>query len=123
MKKKTTEEKRYRRHVRSRARLSGTMERPRLNVFRSLTELFVQIIDDTSGKTLVSVHSKKDVDVSVDTEGRTGKTAQAFALGVALAKKAQEKGVTTIVFDRGGYAYHGRVAALADGARKGGLIF
>lgn len=123
MKQKTTEEKRHRRHVRSRTRISGSMKRPRLSVFRSLSDMFAQVIDDMSGNTLASVHSKKDIDTSLDTEGRSGKTAEAFALGVALAKKAQEKGISTVVFDRGGYAYHGRVAALADGARKGGLVF
>lgn len=123
MKKKSTEERRYRRHVRSRTRISGTLDRPRLNVFRSLTDMFVQIIDDVNGRTLVSAHSKKDIDSSVDAEGRAGKIAESFALGLTLAKKATEKGISTVVFDRGGYAYHGRVAALAQGARKGGLIF
>lgn len=123
MKKKTTEEKRHRRHVRSRTRITGTVERPRLSVFRSLNDMFVQVIDDIESKTLASAHSKKDADESVDTEGRSGKTAQAYVLGLVLAKKAQEKGILKVVFDRGGYAYHGRVAAFADGARKGGLIF
>ena len=123
MKKTTAQQKRLRRRVRSRARMEGTAERPRLSVFRSLRGMSAQVIDDIAGKTLVSVNSKKDADTKADAGERTGKTAIAYRLGQSLAKKAVESGITTIVFDRSGYNYHGRVQALADGARDGGLKF
>ena len=113
--------KRLTRHRRIRARVSGTTERPRLNVFRSVKGMFAQLIDDTSGKTLVSA-SLKEV-VSGDAGERSGKVAQSYLLGKKMAEKAQAAKVTAVVFDRGGYAYHGRVRAFADGARDGGLEF
>lgn len=108
-----------------RARVSGTAARPRLNVFRGLRSFSIQIIDDTAGKTLASVHSKTALpsSTSSDLGGRSGKTAAAYLLGKAIAEKAAVLGITTVVFDRAGYAYHGRVRAAAEGAREGGLIF
>ena len=103
---------------RVRAKVHGTAERPRLSVFRSLRALFVQVIDDTKGRTLVSASSKE----VWSNGGKKEYTVEhARALGELLAKKCQEKGVTEVVFDRGGYKYHGKVAALAEGVRKGGL--
>lgn len=107
----TKQSARARRHARSRARLSGTAERPRLHVFRSLRGLYVQLIDDAAGRTLVSASS------------RTNQVAAAKALGLALAEKAKAAKITTVVFDRAGHKYHGRVKAVADGARAGGLVF
>jgi len=107
-------------HTRIRKKLQGTAERPRLNVYRSLNHIYVQVIDDLSGKTLVSASTaegKKE-------DRRTGgNVASAKALGKAIAERAKEKGVTKVVFDRGGYIYHGRVKALADAAREAGLKF
>jgi len=119
----TRKDRRLRRRARVRSRISGTSERPRLSVFRSARFLYAQLVDDLAGKTLLGVHSKKLGDVSGDAGDRTGKTAEAYALGQLLAQKAKEQNITTVVFDRGGYAYHGRVKALADGARDGGLQF
>lgn len=116
-------QKRIRRHARVRAKLFGTENKPRLHVSRSLKAIFAQLIDDTNGKTLASVHSKKDVAKKTGAGERKGKVATAYLLGLALAKKAKETGITRVVFDRGGYKYHGRVKAVADGARDGGLIF
>lgn len=117
----TRGESRERRRIRVRTRLSGTAERPRLNVYRSLRGIFAQLIDDTNQKTLVSVHSKT-VEKG-DVGERTGKTAVAYLVGKSLAEKAKAAGITAIVFDRAGYRYHGRVQAIADGARDGGLQF
>lgn len=118
----TREQKRLRRRARVRARIVGTATRPRLSVFRSLRGMYVQLIDDASQKTLASAHSKT-VAPSADAGERQGKVAVAYALGRAIAAQAKEADITTIVFDRGGYAYHGRVQAVADGARDGGLTF
>jgi len=112
---------RIRRHARVRKSVSGTEGRPRLNVFRSLRHIYAQIIDDDAGCTLVSA-STIDRDLRDAVDGME-KTAAAEAVGKALAERAKAKGVTRVVFDRGGYQYHGRVKALADGARKGGLEF
>ena len=108
---------RKKRHARVRNRISGTAECPRLNVFRSNTHIYAQLIDDVAGVTLVSA-SALDKEISGGT-----KTEQATAVGSLIAKKAQEKGIKEVVFDRGGNIYHGRVAALAEGAREGGLTF
>jgi len=116
----TKETKRLRRRARVRSQVSGTAKRPRLSVFRSLTNVFVQLIDDSAGKTLASIHSKT---LSGDAGDRKGKVAKSYLAGLEIAKKAKELGVETIVFDRGGYQYHGRVSAVADGARDGGLKF
>lgn len=107
------------RHTRVRARLIGTATAPRLSVFRSLTGMTVQLVDDSAGKTLALVNT---IDLkAAKVEGKTAKVAAAFAAGQEIAAKAKAKGITTVVFDRGGYRYHGRVAAVAEGARAGGL--
>jgi large subunit ribosomal protein L18 len=109
--------KRLKRRRRVRAKVRGTAERPRLSVFRSNKGVFAQLVDDTSGRTVAAVNW-------TEAEFRSlGSMEQAKAVGEALAKRAKEAGVETCVFDRGGYQYHGRVAALADGAREGGLAF
>ena len=110
---------RARRHFRVRKKVSGTTSRPRLVVSRSARHLFVQIIDDTIGQTLVSA-STMEAAVRKDTGDKTAKARQ---VGQAIGERAKEKGITTVVFDRGGNKYHGRVAALADGARASGLDF
>lgn len=120
--KSVKELKRNRRHARIRARVRGTAQRPRLAVSRSLRGVFVQLIDDDTGATLASISDKKALE-SKDAGGRSGKVARAYVLGRELARLATEKNITAVVFDRGGYAYHGRVQALADGARDGGLQF
>lgn len=112
---------RKRRHTRVRKQISGTLERPRLNVFRSVSEIYAQVIDDDAGQTLASA-STIDHDLRAEIEGKS-KTEQARMVGEALAERAKSKGIETVVFDRGGYRYSGRVKALADGARKGGLEF
>ena len=111
-----------RRHVHDRIRkkIMGTAERPRLNVYRSLNHIYVQLVDDLQGTTLVSAHSA---------EGKKGErrvggnVAAAKSVGKTIAERAKAKGITKVVFDRGGYIYHGRVKALADAARAGGLVF
>ncbi|MBT4120849.1 MAG: 50S ribosomal protein L18 [Candidatus Magasanikbacteria bacterium] len=118
----TRREKRARRRVKVRAKISGTADRPRLAVHRSLLNIFAQLIDDTTGKTLLSVHSKKN-DTKADVGERKGKTAAAYLVGLELAKQAKDKKIVKVVFDRAGFQYHGRVKALADGAREGGLEF
>jgi large subunit ribosomal protein L18 len=112
---------RTRRHSRVRKNISGTAERPRLNVFRSLSGIYVQVIDDQSGRTLVSA-STVDRDLRETLKGMK-KSEQAKAIGKAVAERAKSKGIDSVVFDRGGYRYIGRVKALADGAREGGLQF
>jgi large subunit ribosomal protein L18 len=113
----TTREARQRRHRRVRGKVSGTAERPRLAVFRSNRGIFAQLIDDDSGRTLAAASW-------LGLKGHSGnKTDQATAVGKALADAAGKAGVTSCVFDRGGYLYHGRVKALAEGAREGGLQF
>lgn len=109
---------RQKRHLRVRNRVAGTAERPRLNVFRSLAHIYAQVIDDDKGMTLAAASS-----LDKDFNGKGGNIAAAKAVGAAIAKKALEKGITEVVFDRGGYIYHGRVAALAEAAREGGLKF
>jgi large subunit ribosomal protein L18 len=105
-------------HQRIRRKLSGTKERPRLAVFRSVAHIYAQVIDDVEGRTLVSASS-------VDKDGKTkgGNVAAAAAIGKLVAERAREKGVKQVVFDRGGYQYHGRIKALADAAREAGLEF
>jgi large subunit ribosomal protein L18 len=107
---------RLRRHRRVRGKITGTAERPRLMVFRSNRGIFAQIVDDTSGRTLASANW-------VGLRSNGDKSAQAREVGKALATAAKKAGVEVVVFDRGGYLYHGRVKALAEGAREGGLIF
>ena len=109
---------RLKRHTRVRGKISGTPERPRLDVYRSNANIYAQIIDDVNGVTLVSASS-----LEKGFEGNGGNKEGAKKVGELTAKKAAEKGITNVVFDRGGYVYHGRVASLADGAREGGLVF
>jgi large subunit ribosomal protein L18 len=109
---------RIKRHVRVRGKISGTPERPRLNVFRSNANIYAQIIDDVNGVTLTSAST-----LEKDFEGATGNCEAAKKVGLKVAERAKDKGITEVVFDRGGYIYHGRVAALAEGAREGGLEF
>ncbi len=121
VKKKPRTEVREKKHRRMRYRLSGTTERPRLVVFRSNKHMYAQIVDDTVAHTLVSA-STLEKDVSADLE-KTNDVAAAAHLGTVIAKRALDKGITTVVFDRGGYIYHGKVQALADAAREAGLQF
>ena len=109
---------RQKRHLRVRNHIHGTAERPRLNVFRSLAHIYVQIIDDDKQVTLTAASS-----LDKDFEGSGGNIEGAKKVGAAIAKKALDKGITEVVFDRGGYIYHGRVKALAEAAREAGLKF
>ena len=113
-----TKAQRLHRHKRVRGKMSGTPERPRLNVFRSETNIYAQIIDDTQGVTLASAYS---LEKGFECDGT--KTDAAKKVGQMVAERAKAKGIDTVVFDRGGYVYHGRVQALAEGAREGGLQF
>jgi large subunit ribosomal protein L18 len=121
MAKKSREDMRKRRHQRVRKGLAGTPDRPRLNVYRSLAEIYAQVIDDAVGKTLVSASS---VDVELKPKmGGLKKSEQARIVGQAVAERAKAMGISKVVFDRGGYRYQGRVRELADAARKAGLDF
>ena len=112
---------RARRHLRVRRKISGTQERPRLCVYRSNKNIYVQIIDDVAGKTLVSA-STLDKEVKAELE-KTNNVEAAAHLGTVIAKKALDKGINTVVFDRGGFIYQGKIKALADAAREAGLEF
>ena len=118
IKRPNTNAQRLKRHKRVRAKISGTPEMPRLNVFRSEANIYAQVIDDVNGVTLASASS---LDKAL--EGYGGNIAAATAVGKLMAERAKAKGIETVVFDRGGYLYHGRVKALAEGAREGGLKF
>ena len=118
IKRPDTNAQRLKRHKRVRGKISGTPECPRLNVFRSETNIYAQIIDDVAGKTLVSASS-----LDKAFKGRGSNIDGAKKVGLMVAEKAKAAGITAVVFDRGGYVYHGRVAALAEGAREGGLEF
>lgn len=118
IKRPDTNAQRLKRHKRVRGKVSGTSERPRLNVFRSGNNIYAQIIDDTKGVTLASASS-----LEKGFEGRGSNAEAAAKVGQAVAQRAKDKGIDTVVFDRGGYLYHGRVKALADGAREAGLEF
>lgn len=111
---------RIRRHKRVRALVRGTLKRPRLSVFRSNIHIYAQLIDDVDGITLLAAN---DASVQKSRKAEEKKIANAFKVGEILAKKALEKGVSSVVFDRNGYKYHGRVKALAEGAKSGGLKF
>jgi len=113
-------ERRRIRRYRIRNKVVGSVVRPRLSVFRSSAHIYAQIIDDTTGATLVQASSKDDVKALVEGKGKVGVSV---GVGKLLAQRAKEKGVALVAFDRGGYLYHGRVKALADGARAGGLNF
>jgi large subunit ribosomal protein L18 len=116
---KSVRQRRQRRHRSLRKRLQGTPERPRLNVFRSSANIYVQVIDDQEGRTLVAASSLE----GPIQKNSDDKAAQAQAVGRLAAERALDKGIRRVVFDRGGYLYHGRVKAVADGARAGGLEF
>ena len=118
IKRPDTNAQRLKRHRRVRGKISGTPDRPRLNVFRSGTNIYAQIIDDVAGKTLVSASS-----LDKTFEGSGSNVEGAKKVGQMVAERAKAKGIDTVVFDRGGYVYHGRVKALAEGAREGGLQF
>ena len=118
IKRPDTNAQRQKRHTRVRGKVSGTSERPRLNVFRSETNIYAQIIDDVNGNTLAAASS---LEKGFQCDG--DKKAAAKKVGQMVAERAKAKGIETVVFDRGGYIYHGRVQALAEGAREGGLQF
>jgi large subunit ribosomal protein L18 len=118
---KTPAAARIRRHRRVRRRLAGTPDRPRLAVFRSISHIYAQVIDDSSGRTLVAA-SDLESDLRSLRDGKK-KAQVAMLVGEALADKAAKMGIKTVVFDRGGFKYHGRIKALAEAARKGGLSF
>ncbi len=121
VKKESRQKVRIKKHNKIRNRFSGTTERPRLAVFRSNNHMYAQIIDDTVGKTLVAA-STLEKEVKAELEKTNNVDAAAY-LGTVIAKKAMDKGITTVVFDRGGFIYQGKVAALADAAREAGLVF
>ena len=121
---------RERRHMRIRKKVNGTAERPRLTVYRSLNHIYVQLVDDLAGRTILTISSShKDVSGAVGSgsggapSGAKGKIAASKEVGKRVAQMAKEKGIERVCFDRGGYLYHGRVKAVADGAREGGLNF
>ena len=116
---RTREEQRYRRHLRVRKKVRGTAARPRLVVFRSSKHIYAQLVDDDRGVTLLGASDRSE---GIEVEG-AGKVGKGVGLGRLIAAKAKARGITAVVFDRGGYRYHGRVKAVADGARKGGLEF
>lgn len=119
MKKRTS---RDRARIKIRKKISGTTERPRLSVYRSLDNIYAQIIDDSTGNTIVAVSSLAK-EAKTEVKSVKGKISKSKLIGNILAKKALEKNIKQVVFDRGGFRYHGRVKALADGAREGGLVF
>lgn len=123
MKRNTTTKNKIRqiRHKRVRTRVIGTASMPRLSVFRGVRSIVAQLIDDATGKTLCAAHSREVGKKAV--EGKAGKVAVSYLVGELLAQRAKDKKITAVTFDRGGYSYHGRVQALADGARAGGLQF
>ena len=124
MKIKTKDDRRVRIHLRQRKRIAGSKERPRLSVFRSLSHIYAQIIDDMSGETLVSASSiEPSLKGSLGKGVRGGNLKGAEAIGRAIAERSIEKGIKRVVFDRSGFLYHGRIRAVADAARKAGLEF
>ncbi len=121
MRAKTSQESRIRRHLRVRKKVSGTKDRPRLSVFRSLRHIYAQVIDDLQRRTLASA-STLDPELKGELSGKS-KTEKARVVGALLGRRAKEMGIKAVAFDRGGYKYHGRVKALAEAAREAGLIF
>jgi large subunit ribosomal protein L18 len=113
---------RLRSKIKIRSKISGIKEKPRLTIYRSLNNIFAQLIDDSEGKTLVSASSLSK-ELAEELKGAKGKTTKSKMVGKLVAKKALEKNISQVVFDRNGYRYHGRVKAIADGAREGGLKF
>jgi large subunit ribosomal protein L18 len=121
---KTKRDRRYRISLRLRKRITGTTERPRLSVFRSVTHIYAQVIDDRAGVTVTAASSLEPaVKAKLEAGERGGNQAGAKAIGRIVAERLKEKGITRVVFDRGGFLYHGRVKAVADGAREAGLEF
>ena len=118
VKRQDSNKARLHRHVRVRGKITGTAARPRLNVFRSLSNIYAQLIDDENGVTLAAASS-----LEKEFKGSTGNKEEAKKVGLLIAERATAKGITEVVFDRGGYVYHGRVKELAEGAREGGLKF
>lgn len=118
MNRENRQSKRKRRRIRVRAKISGALKRPRMSIFRSANHIYVQLIDDEKGVTLISADDRE-----LEVKDIKGKTNIAFEVGKLIAKKAQDKKIKTVVFDRGGYKYHGRIKSLAEGAREGGLEF
>ncbi|MHB1686818.1 MAG: 50S ribosomal protein L18 [Ignavibacteriaceae bacterium] len=116
------ENSRLRSKTKIRKKISGTAERPRLTVYRSLNNVYAQVIDDTSGNTIVSASSLSK-ELAEELKNSKGKTSKSKVVGMLVAKKAKEKNITSVVFDRNGYRYHGRIQAIAEGAREGGLKF
>ena len=124
MKIKTKDDRRVRIQLRQRKRIAGTTARPRLSVFRSVTHIYAQVIDDMSGATLVSASTvEPTMKGALDKAARGGNIKGAEAIGKAIAERSIEKGIKRVVFDRGGFLYHGRIRAVADAARKAGLEF
>ncbi len=124
MKIKTKDDRRVRIQLRQRKRISGTKERPRLSVFRSVTHIYAQVIDDMNGQTLVSASTvEPSLKGALEQAARGGNVKGAAAIGKAIAERSIEKGITRVVFDRSGFLYHGRIRAVADAARKAGLEF
>jgi large subunit ribosomal protein L18 len=124
MKIRTKDDRRERIHLRQRKRIMGTGERPRLSVFRSVSHIYAQVIDDLSGKTIVSASSAEPaLKGAFPKDVRGGNVKGAEAIGKAIAERSIEKGIKRVVFDRGGFLYHGRIRAVADAARKAGLEF
>jgi large subunit ribosomal protein L18 len=121
---KTKDDRRVRIQLRQRKRIAGTKERPRLSVFRSVTHIYAQVIDDLTGETLVSASTvEPSVKGALDKAARGGNLKGAEAIGTAIAERSIEKGIKRVVFDRSGFLYHGRIRAVADAARKAGLEF
>ena len=121
---KTKDDRRVRIQLRQRKRISGTKDRPRLSVFRSVTHIYAQVIDDLSGQTLVSASTvEPTVKGALDKAARGGNIKGAEAIGKTIAERSIEKGIKRVVFDRSGFLYHGRIRAVADAARKAGLEF
>jgi large subunit ribosomal protein L18 len=124
MKIKTKDDRRVRIQLRQRKRISGTKERPRLSVFRSMAHIYAQVIDDMNGRTLVSASTvEPSLRGALEQAARGGNVKGAAAIGKAIAERSIEKGITRVVFDRSGFLYHGRIRAVADAARKAGLEF
>ena len=124
MKIKTKDDRRVRIQLRQRKRISGTKERPRLSVFRSMAHIYAQVIDDMNGQTLVSASTvEPSLKGALEKAARGGNVKGAEAIGKAIAERSIERGITRVVFDRSGFLYHGRIRAVADAARKAGLEF
>ncbi len=119
---KTNKDKRFRSKIKIRKKISGTPERPRLSVYRSLNHIYAQLIDDSTGKTLAAASSKSK-EIEEEIKNAKGKISRGKLVGTLIAKKALDNNITNVVFDRGGFRYHGRVQAVAEGAREGGLKF